>query len=283
LGLIGVERGKLKEEEIDKVIEELGLRALKKFEIEVKTKRGWICFLVVDVLGFTERAASFIASKYSVTALESGEHLILGEVSAKLWNEAVKIVFPDGDEEVIITVIHDGFLNARIPSDNVKGLKGVAYFNSHPVSLPIQLDDFVLLTRLNPKALDKITKLVQAYGSEKILSNEVVEYIRKLRKAEEEVQVSVDYETGFVLMRKGARITTVPIPEYVIRLAKDDKVEEAIKVYKDAPPQVKEEIVKALSEERDILKALNREEDYQKLNSILKKLEAESNRSNSPP
>lgn len=280
MGLIGVEKGKLKEEDIDKIIEGLGFRVLKKFEIEVKTKRGWISFLAIDVIGFTERVASFIASKYSVTALESGEHLILGEVSAKLWNEAVRVVFPDGDEEVIIIVIHDGFLNAKIPTGNVKGLKGVAYFDSYPVSLPIQLDDFTLLTRLNPKALDKITKLVQAYGSEKILSSEVIEYIKRLHKAEEEVQVSVDYETGFVLMKKGTKITTIPIPEYVIRLAKENKVEEVIKIYKDAPLQIKEEILRTLSEERDILKALNREEDYKKLNSILEKLKIKNDCSN---
>jgi len=280
LGLIGIEKGKLKEEEIDEIIEKLGLRALKKFDIEVKTKRGWISFLVIDVLGFTERAASFIASKYSVTALEGGEHLILGEVSAKLWNEAVKVVFPDGEEEVIITMIHDSFLNARIPSDNVRGLKGVVYFDSYPVKLPISLNDFVLLARLNPKALDKVMKLVQAYGSHKILSDEVIEYIKKLRRIEEEVQINVDYETGFVLIKKGTRISTVPISEYIIRLAKEDKVEEAVKIYREAPPQIKEDILKALKEECDILKALDRKEEYQKLDFILKSLESEGNDSN---
>jgi len=274
LGLIGVEKGKLKEEEMNKVIEELGLRALRKFEIEIKTKRGWINFLVVDVIGFTERVAHFIARKYSVIALEGGEHLILGEVSAKLWNEAVKVVFPDGEEEVIITMIHDGFLNARIPSDNVRGLEGVVYFNSHPVKLPIKLDDFMLLTKLVPKAIDKIMRLAQAYGSHKILSDEVIEYIRKLQKVEEEVQVSVDYETGFVLIKRGKRITTTPIPEYLIRLAEEDKIEEAIKIYKEAPIQVKEDIVKTIEEEREILKALNRKEEYQKLDLLLKKIKS---------
>jgi len=273
LGLVGVERGRLSEEEFEELLRELGLRVVRKFSMEVRTRRGWVAFLVADVIGFTEGAASVVAGRCSAAALEAGDHTILGEVSAKLWSEAVKVVFPDGEEELVTVMTHDGFLNARVPTDDVRGLEGVVYVDSHPVRLPVTLDDLTLIARLGEGALERLNKLAQVYGVRKVLSEEVVEYLEELRRRRrEEVQVSVDYETGFVLMRRGSRITTTPIPEYVVRLAREGRLDEAARVYEGAPDQLKEEIRRAVEEEVEILRSLGRREDLERLSALLDRL-----------
>ncbi len=280
MGLLGIEKGKIDKETFKKDLEQLGFKVLKIFEIRVKTKRGWIDFTVADVIEPTEGYASYLSTKYSATALEGGEHLIFGEVSAKLWNEAVKISYPDGSEETITILIHDNFLNAKIPTENIEGIKGEVLFNGFRVELPIKLTDLLIIVRIGKKALEKIDKLVQAYGREKILSREVIEYLEKLTKVREEVKESIDYETGFVIIAKGTKISTIPIPNYIVNIIKEGNLQKALKIYREAPNEIKQEIEKAVTEELEICKAIGRENEAKLLSEFLNKIKEENQTSN---
>lgn len=276
MGVIGIEK-RVNKEDFIKKLQEWGFKVLKIYEIELKTKQGWVSFWVADVLEPTENYAIYLSKTFSAIALEGGEHTILGEVSAKLWNEAVKVIFPDGSSQTIITIIHDNFLNAKIPTENIKGIEGEVLFDGLRIKIPIKLTDLLLLIKLSKKALQKIDRLVQAYGKNKILSKEVIEYLERLSKVKEEVKESVDYETGFIIIAKGTKITTIPIPNYIVDLVKNEKLEKAIKIYKDAPDKIKQEIQKAVSEEIEICKAIGKEKEAQLLSKFLEKIKQNAN------
>ncbi len=216
-------------------------------KISIKTSRGWIKFIVFEVSGFTEGLAEFISKEFKVTALESGKHLILGETSAKLWDEAVKIVFPDGETEIIPVFTFDGFLDIRMPTENIRGVNPTIVVLGKIYELPLSLEDIVEIYRKNREAIEKIEKAASIYGLNKVISERALSALKE--KSKEKIKVEIDYETGYVLISDGSSISTKPLPTYLLSLILDEKIDEALKVYNDAPLEMKEDLKKVVLEE----------------------------------
>jgi len=270
LGLIGVEEGKIEERKLVGLLKNLGFKPGRQIRIKVKTSRGWIAFQVYEVTGFTEGVAAELAATTGCTALESGEHTILGEVSAKLWNEAFRIVFPDGKEELVVAIIHDGFLDAVMPTDSVEGLNGTVYIGGVTFKTPLSQKDLLLIATIGKAALDKLEKLVNAYGKNKVLSKEALEYIESLSK--KEVKESVDYEAGFVIIIEGSKVKAIPLPEYVLLCLRKGRKEKAIELVRGAPDDQKKEILVFLEERAEIYKALGEKKEYDVVEDFLKEI-----------
>ncbi len=232
-----------------KLFEDNGLRVRSELEIEVKTSRGWIAFHVFDVTGFVEGLASYIATLYNVVALEAGKHLILGEVSAKLWDEAVKIVFPDGKSETIAIFTFDGFLDVRMPTGNVRGVKPQMVIGGKTYDLPLSLEDIVEIYGISKDYLEKIEKAASIYGLSRIISSDAIKELRNIKKKEGiERKVEIDYESGYVLILEGRKIVTKNIERYVTELLEEGRVEEAYGIYENAPQELKKDITEAVKD-----------------------------------
>ncbi len=238
-------------------LEEVGLivrRALGA--VEVKTTKGWVRFKLYEVEGEVEGVAASLVEALGASALESGPHLILGEVSARLWDEGAKVVFPDGHSEIVALYTYDGFLDVRMPTDNVKGLKATIRIEGKTYELPLKLEDLIEIQSRGPQAIEKVEKAVAVYGLEKVISKEVLEELKR-RKAE--VRVEVDYEAGFVLMREGAKMKVVTLRDYFLELLYKGEHEQAKKVYDGAPEGVKQSLLEIIREEYNALKELGEE------------------------
>jgi len=251
---IGVEAGKKELKELKQIAEEMGLRVLGEREIEVKTRRGWIKFVVLEVAGFVEGAARELARMLGVIALEAGPHLVLGETSARLWNEAVLVVFPDGEEETIPILTYDGFLDLRLPTDKVKGVEGTLTIRGKPYRLPLSADDLIEIYKRGEDALKKVEKAASVYGLGKIVSSEALKALRKARRGPPKYEV--DYDAGLALVHEGNTLRTIAVETLVLELAVKGFVDEAYKVYAEAPEEIKERIRRSVADEYELCKSI---------------------------
>ncbi|HDI75233.1 MAG: hypothetical protein DRJ52_00770 [Thermoprotei archaeon] len=257
--------GFIKDDQVDenKLIQELGKVGLvvsSRREIKLKTCKNWKNAVIFEILGPTEGLAKFFASKYNVPFFEGP--VILGEVSAKLWSEAVRIHYPSGESELIELFVCDSFLDVKIPTANVEGLSGHMVIGAKRYSLPLSKEDLREIASLGG-ALDKVVRAAEIYGSK------VVD-ISLLRKAEEEVKEGVDYEAGYVIIMKGNRISTVPLDEYYTYIIRTGLLDKACRIFKEAPDYWKTKLKSIIEEEIKRLKEIKH--DTKDLEELLKTL-----------
>ncbi len=242
------------------VLESLGLIVIKAVGIvEIKTGRGWVKFRLYEVEGEVEGVAASLAKALGVPALES----------ARLWDEGARVAFPDGSSEVIALYTYDGFLDVRMPTTNVKGLKATILVGGKTYELPLNLSDLVEIYSKGQKALEKVEKAAAIYGLEKVISKEALEELSR-RKAE--VRIEVDYETGFVLVKEGAKMKVVPLREYFLELLYRGDIEQARKILDDAPDVAKRGLLEAVREEYRTLKELGDEDRAKTILEVAEKL-----------
>ena len=251
----------------DFVQQKLNLKFLSVKEIEIKTRKGWIKFKIIDVTGFVEGYAQVLAERFNADALESGEHLILGEPSAKLWDEAVKVVFADKSEEIIPVYTFDGFLDLRLPTDKVRGLNGYIAIGGITYTLPLKFEDLVEIYEKGK--IEKVEKAAAIYGIDKIISKEAILKLKEIKQ--KNMKVEIDYESGFVFIMKEKEIITKSIPDYVIELIQEEKFEEIMNIYNRSPESLKEEIRRRISDFCHILKEIGKEEQARKIEEFKKR------------
>lgn len=184
--LIGIEQGKVDLDTLASILEKLGLTPMEYMELEIKTKRGWIRFLVADVLGFTDGVASRLSTRFNCVAFEGGSHLRFGEPSAGIWEDAIKVVFPDGDTELIRIILNDNFLNLKLASEYVKGLKSYFYIKGVVFELPLSKESLHQVYSMGSEAVDKLHRAISAYGYSKILSEDALKPETKKEEKKEE-------------------------------------------------------------------------------------------------
>ncbi|MGC9067713.1 MAG: hypothetical protein ACP5IZ_01845 [Thermoprotei archaeon] len=196
--LIGIEHGKADLDTLASVLDKMGLTPMEYMELEIKTKKGWIKFIVADVLGFTDGVASKLSTRFNCIAFESGSHLRFGEPSAGIWEDAVKVVFPDGDSEIIRIILNDNFLNLKLASEYVKGLKSYFYVKGVTFELPLSRESLHQIYLMGGEAIDKLHRAVSAYGYLRILSEDALKPETKkdeTSKEKEESKKSEDHKT----------------------------------------------------------------------------------------
>ncbi|MEM1508813.1 MAG: hypothetical protein QW291_05990 [Thermofilaceae archaeon] len=266
---IGVAR-EIPEEEVVNTANLLGLLVRGVIgEVEIKTSKGWICLRIYDVHGDVEGIAGNLARIFNAVALESGRHLVLGETSARLWDEGAKVVFPDGEEELIPIYTYDGFLDVRMPTSNVKGLKATLVVGRKVYELPLGVDDLIEILSTGKKALEKVEKAASVYGLEKIISREAIE---QLRQQKEETKVEIDYESGLALIKESGKVKIINVKQYFLDLIQNNELDKAKELLNKAPQSLAEELVEALRREYEVDKDLSEGEAIVKWKEIAKKL-----------
>jgi len=270
---IGIEKEGIDLEELKGFLRKQGFRVGECDEVELKTKLGWKKFVRVEVLGFVEGIAPLLVRKYGKIAFEWGEHTILGEVSAKLWYEAARVCYPNGETETITTMICDSFLDAKIPSENIRGTKGSVVIGGLRLSIPITIKELEKVARVGKEHLKKLERLIEVYGLNKILSEEALILLKKVSKeaskraAEEKVEI--DYEAGFVIKMHGGKILTIPLQQYLASLIVEGRVEQARTIVENAPKELARSLIEDLKNEAQYLKALNKEDEAKKILSFI--------------
>jgi hypothetical protein len=254
---IGLRKGCVEEKDIEKYLMENGIHYVRKIELEVQVGDEWVPFLVFEVLGMIEGFAEEMSHTFNCPSLESGPHLVLGEISAKLWDEGAKIIFPDGSQRIIPIYTFDAFLDVRMPTNKVKGLKGQIIIAGNIFDLPLTLEDLAKIEKMGKKYIEKVEKAASVYGVTKILSSEVREKL--LEKEKKEIKYEVDYDAGLALVMIGNKLQTVTIPRLVILLAEEKMYEQIKEVYSSAPEPLKKKLKESLLEYYEFKKA-NRQE-----------------------
>lgn len=254
---IGAEKSKTDIEMLKDIARRNSLLVTGQREISIRSSRGWIDFTVLEVAGFVEGMARLIAETFGAAGLESGEHLILGEVSARLWDEAVKIVFPNGHEEVVTIFTFDGFLDIRMPTDKIRGVKPTMVLLGKVYELPLELKDLVEIYNTSEKLIEKIEKAASIYGINRVVSSEALQALRRGSIGE---KVEVDYESGYVVISSGKSIRTKPISTYIVELILSGKMDEARRVYEEAPESIKRDVEGILQEEYIIYSSIGNED-----------------------
>ncbi|MEM3832368.1 MAG: hypothetical protein QW128_02045 [Thermoprotei archaeon] len=184
--LIGIEYNKVDLDTLASVLDKMGLTPIEYMDLEIKTKKGWIKFIVADVLGFTDGVASKLSARFNCTAFESGSHLRFGEPSAGIWEDAIKVVFPDNDNELIRIILNDNFLNLKLVSEYVKGLKSYFYVKGVTFELPLSRESLHQIYLMGEEAIDKLRRAVSAYGYSRILSEDALKPETKKDEAPKE-------------------------------------------------------------------------------------------------
>ncbi len=96
-------------------------------------------------------------------------HALIG-----IWEDAIKIVFPDGDTELIRIILNDNFLNLKLASEYVKGLKSYFYIKGITFELPLSKESLQQIYSMGSEAIDKLHRAISAYGYSKILSEDAL-------------------------------------------------------------------------------------------------------------
>ncbi|RLE60647.1 MAG: hypothetical protein DRN53_06030, partial [Thermoprotei archaeon] len=271
---VGLEKNIPADKFID-LLKKLGLKVLRIDEVSVETRKyGWLEFNRAEVEGDIKDLASILSSTFSAAAFEWGEHTILGEISAKLWHEGVKICFPEGDEELVVVMIHDSFLDVRIPTERVKGISGKVYIAGRSYTLPLSLSDLIVIVNMDSRSIKKLEKLIEVYGKEKVLAKETIEYLELIKKRKERVErMEIDYNSGYVIsMDSEGRIKTLPLIDFLIGLIESEETERVLNIIKSAPGEKRDEIIKQLEEEMEIARALGKEKTFKLLMETLSKI-----------
>ncbi|MEM4791046.1 MAG: hypothetical protein QXP54_06515 [Thermofilum sp.] len=244
---VGVSAECPKLEEAEKVLESMGFTVMKKFQLELQVEGAWRSFTVFEVLGFVEGAAELLAAELGCPALESGPHLVLGEVSAKIWDEAAKVVLPEGREVLIPILTYDAFLDLVLPTQKVRGLEGRITITGRTFKLPLTKEDLLEIARLGSKYLEKVEKAIAVYGSERIVSAAALsELLLRRVKLEEEFRYEVDFDEGVAFLYKGGKLTAVSIPRLAVMLAEKGRLEEVEQLFEKCEGELLHEVEAAL-------------------------------------
>lgn len=251
---LGLEKTCIDEKRLEEFFEKNNIVVTSSFDVEIQVEPGkWLAFKIYEITGFVEGVACTLASVFNCTSLEAGKHLVLGEISAKLWDEAVRICTPEGHQKNIVVFTYDAFLDVRMPTKNIRGIPPQMVIRGKTYKLPLSLDDLVEISRLGKKYLEKVEKAASVYGMDKVISREALEELHKKterRELEEikEVKYDVDYEAGYVLLMDKGKITTLSIPRFVVNLVEENKIEEALEIFKKCDVKRRNEIKEAVED-----------------------------------
>lgn len=270
MGYIGVKKDCANDNEVISYLRENGLRCGSRIKLELRTRMGWIEFIGFEVLGFVEGLASVLANRFQCPAFEWGEHTILGEVSAKIWNEAVKVVYPDGSSEIIEVLIHDGFLDLDLPTEKVRGLTGRIIIHGLEFKIPLEPDDIERILLIGRRGIEKIEKAINVYGYSRLLSPGALSKLLSLSLEEERKEI--DWELGYVIIMRGKKITTKSIKEYISLLINTEKEEEILDIYDQAPQEYKEQIVSMINEAIKVYSEIGEKKKVEFAEKILEKI-----------
>ena len=247
---IGVEAEKVEKKKFGETVLRYGLTVFGEIEVEIKTSRGWLKFIVLEVGGFVEGLARDLSKLFDAAAIEAGPHLILGEPSAKIWDEAVKVVFPDGEEEVIPVFTNDSFLDVRIPNERIKGVKGSIVVGGKKYELPLTPESLIEIYNKGEELFKKVEKAASVYGISSIVSAEALKALREKTKAPPRYEI--DYDAGLALIYEKNRIKTVNIITFLLDLLLKGFEQEALKIFEKAPEKLKIRIREAVKEEYEV-------------------------------
>lgn len=255
--------------EAEELLKSMGYIPRRKLQLEVLVEGSWTRFSVFEVHGFVEGVARVLAEDLGCVALESGPHLVLGEVSAKIWDEAAKVVFPDGREVLIPILTYDAFLDVVLPTPKVRGLEGRITILGKTYKLPLSKEDLAEIARLGEKYLEKVERAAAAYGLSRIISESALEFLKPVKKVEE-LEYEVDLSENVAIVRKGGRLTIVSIPKLVVMLVEAERYGEAEDILRKCGGGVLEEV-------RDVLLELynyyiREDEKRSRLKEFLEKL-----------
>jgi hypothetical protein len=274
LGIIGFSSESLSIEEFIRSIESLGYTVVGSFySLRIKTKISWTEFKVADVIGPINSVGKVLAYKYCSLVLEGP--IIHGEVNAGLWEEAVRIFYPDGRYEDIAVMIHDSFINAKIPTKNVDGLYGEIFIHGRSFKLPLNTEDLEVIAALGDEALEMLDKAILAYGLESIISSKALS--ERAKKDEFGVE-EFDFNSGFVMIKRNKESFIIAIVDYVIKLVIDGNIDKAYNVYEKLSEDRKEEIVKILRNELTIYEKTGRRREYSNILAFMQKLNKQNYR-----
>jgi len=268
LGYLGLEAGKANLNELTSLLRSYGLKLGGVKEVEVKVRDRWVKFVMIEVYGFIEGLGKALCDRYGCLSFEWGGHTILGEVSAKLWHEAVKVYFPEGGSELVPVMVCDGFLSLRIPTEQVKGVNGTISISGTSFELPLSLADLTKIVLSGDKAMRVLKKAIEVYGEGRILSKEALEWLRA-RKERVKIEEEVDFESGYVVRVEGRKISTIPLINYLLNLIKEGRLQEALDLYAKAPKEWKEKMVKEVNLEKEYASALSDERYLKSLSKFL--------------
>jgi len=265
---LGLRKGCVEEEKIEEYLLENGIRFSRKFELELQIGEEWHTFTIFEVAGLIEGISEELAHVFNCPSLESGPHLVLGEISAKLWDEGAKVVFPDGRTSIVPIYTFDGFLDLRMPTNRVRGLRGQIIIGGNVFDLPLTLEDFAKIKNLGKKYVEKIEKAISVYGLSKILSREVQEKLSE--KEKKEIKYEVDFEAEMALLIIGNKLQTVTIPNLILILTEEGMHDDVKKVYNSAPEALKNKLKESLLEYYELRKSNKSKREM--LETLLKEL-----------
>lgn len=259
------------EEDARKALQNLGLTPLRVIGVvELETSRGWLKFRVFEVTGAVEDAARVLAEDLNAPAFESGPHLVLGEVSARLWDEGAKVAFPDGSSEVIPVFTYDGFLDVRMPTRKVKGLRATIIVGGKQYELPLEIKDLLEVYGMGQKAIEKIEKAASVYGFEKVIAAAAWEELRRQRAGG--ISVEVDYEAGFVMVKEGTKMRVISLDKFFLDLIFKGELDKMKDLVEKAPEEVKKRMLELLREELELAEASGDERRLKALRAASDKL-----------
>ena len=266
---LGFEKGCLGDEEAKSLLEGLGLTVLRDFEIEVEVRKEWVAFRVFEVREPVESVSCPLARKVGCRVLEGGKHLILGEVSAKIWDEAVRVCSPDGETELIPVYTYDAFLDIRMPSRKVRGLEPEIVVGGKVYRLPLSFEDLEEIAQRG--LLEKVEKAASVYGLFRVISHKALEELeRRKRERKEEARYEVDYESGYVVVMESGKVTAVALPRFFVSLVEEGRYEEASKIYDEAPEETKKSLRESLVDAYYLWKTMGK--DVSQLKEFLERL-----------
>ncbi len=255
---LGFEEGCMDEERFAEILRKNSIEPGNRFSIELLVGGEWVRFVVYEVHGFVEGSACILAEATGCRVLEGGKHLILGEVSAKIWDEAVKVCDPGGGVEVIPVYTYDAFLDVRMPSRYVRGLEPEILVGGRVYRLPLSLGDLEDIARKG--LIAKVEKAASVYGLYRVVSEEALRELRRRREEKEkEFRYEVDYESGYVVVVRAGKVSAVGLPRFLVLLVEEGRYKDARKILQEAPASMRRELCEALLDTYYLWKTMGRD------------------------
>ncbi|MGC9107788.1 MAG: hypothetical protein ACP5IE_06340 [Infirmifilum sp.] len=246
-------------EGVESLLKEYGYTVARKFAIELFVKESWMKFIIYEVIGFAEGVAELLSETFNCPALEAGPHLVLGEVSAKLWDEAAKVVMPTGESYIIPIYTYDGFLDVKMPTSKVRGLKGQIIIGGRAFDLPLKEEDILNLMIIDKRVKEKIEKAIAVYGEKRILSEELRERLGKKTRDEgrksTRIEYEIDPETKIVFCLYDGKLTSMSLSRFTVFLAENQMFDELKEFLNKLPPSRLREIYNTLKEYLEVYKS----------------------------
>lgn len=260
--------------EVESFLKEYGYIIKRTFEIELFIREEWRKFKVYEVLGFAEGVAEVIAETFNCPALEAGPHLVLGEISAKLWDEAAKVVMPTGEIYIVPVYTYDGFLDVKMPTSKVRGLKGQMIIRGKAYDLPLAETE-ILSMLVDKNVKQKIDKAIAVYGASKIISKELLDTVMGKKLGESSLKSKITYEidpdTKIVLFLYEGKLTSLSLPRFIVFLVEREMFDDIENVLEKLDDSDLRNVYEVLREYSEFLSSSSKPSG--KLEDILKKLE----------